>query len=725
MRSKVFEFGPFQLDPAQQQLSRRGTRLKLPPSRLRLLLLFLTRHGDLLTREEIAACLWSDAQNVDIMSGINTAVNQLRAHLGDDPASPKYIETVIGAGYRFIASVSEGEAPGNPGVEIPQEPEAATTVEGSSAPEAASVSAAGGVNRKRMTTIAMAAAVVLCILFIFYLIQGSAFRGSVPQADFGMARVTDSGDIQFADISPDGNYLVYVRNASGLQSLLLKQLTSGRVLELATMGEDECPGLAFSPDGNYVYFVRRKPLQPGGELYRVPFLGGTPTMLMSGVSGAPAISPDGRRVAFVRSTLSTHGQDSIVIASVDGSDERVLALYDAPGIPFNRITWTADGKSLVYPLQSNLMAIPAEGGTAHPLPGEKWAEIDDVRQLPQSNDLILVGQLPGSASPQIFEISLVGGKARPITHDLSGYTEVRPTADGKALLALQRLILSSIQVLKRGNGTEPRTLHDENQNRDGFDGLAWTPQGNIVYLTEPDGRGQLMQVDDDGSNSRRLAGSDPPEAFSDPAVSPRGDFIAIVKWRNNDGANIWRMDMDGSNEKSLTNGTQDFPPSVTPDGQWVVYGSVQGDRSVLMKVPSHGGPATRLTDYNADLPAVSPDGKWIACYRRSQQNQPTNLTIIPLDGGPPAKVFQLPVTAIPLPPAWTPDGRAVGFISSVNGVGNLWQQPVAGGSAVPVTHFTSGKIFNFKWSRDGKLALSRGTETVDAILIKNFRQIGQ
>ena len=71
--------------------------------------------------------------------------------------------------------------------------------------------------------------------------------------------------------------------------------------------------------------------------------------------------------------------------------------------------------------------------------------------------------------------------------------------------------------------------------------------------------------------------------------------------------------------------------------------------------------------------------------------------------------------------AWTPDGRAVSFVNHENGVSNIWQQPVSGGSPTPVTHFKSGTIFNFQWSRDGRLALSRGSEMTDAVLIKNFR----
>jgi Tol biopolymer transport system component len=215
---------------------------------------------------------------------------------------------------------------------------------------------------------------------------------------------------------------------------------------------------------------------------------------------------------------------------------------------------------------------------------------------------------------------------------------------------------------------------------------------------------------------------DKQELLSNPVVSPRGDFMAVTQWFHGDAANIWRIDIPSGEEKRLTTGQQDFPPSITPDGQSVIYGSLQGEESVLMKVSSQGGPAVRLTDYNADYPSVSPDGNWIACFRNPHGNQPPSLAILPIAGGPPAKEFPLPETADPPPLVWTPDGRAVAFVNSVNGVGNIWQQPVAGGPAEPVTHFNSGKIFKFDWSRDGRLALSRGTEAVDAVLIRNFRE---
>ncbi len=118
--------------------------------------------------------------------------------------------------------------------------------------------------------------------------------------------------------------------------------------------------------------------------------------------------------------------------------------------------------------------------------------------------------------------------------------------------------------------------------------------------------------------------------------------------------------------------------------------------------------------------ALAEDGKWIACVYFPGQNRPVSLAIVPFAGGQPAKLFPLPVTS-DYPFLWTPDGHAISFVNSVNGVGNIWEQPVAGGPPKPVTHFTSDKIFWYGWSRDGRLALSRGTDQTDAVLIKNFR----
>ena len=71
---------------------------------------------------------------------------------------------------------------------------------------------------------------------------------------------------------------------------------------------------------------------------------------------------------------------------------------------------------------------------------------------------------------------------------------------------------------------------------------------------------------------------------------------------------------------------------------------------------------------------------------------------------------------------WTPDGRALTYIDTINGVSNIWSLPLDGGPPKQLTDSKTDQIFWFDFSRDGKqLALSRGTQTSDVILIRDFK----
>jgi Tol biopolymer transport system component len=287
-------------------------------------------------------------------------------------------------------------------------------------------------------------------------------------------------------------------------------------------------------------------------------------------------------------------------------------------------------------------------------------------------------------------------------------------------MAVQRVELSAIVSAIPGRESESRRLTAENQNSNGALGLAWTPDGRIVYASRSEQRVEITVIGSDGSNPRQILAGSANSSISDLAVSPRGDLLAISLWFEGDRANLWLIDMKDGHEKKLTNGQQDFPPSFTPDGQWIVYGSVQGDKPVLMKIPAQGGTPLQITNYPADSPAVSPDGQWIACSYVPQPDRSPLLAILPIAGGPPVRTFPLPETAKTSHMAWTPGGTGVSFVNDVNDVSNIWQQPIAGGPALQMTHFTSGKILDFQWSRDGRLALSRGTELTDVVALRNF-----
>ncbi len=77
-----------------------------------LLILLVTRRGELVTRDDIIARLWGDGIFVDVETGVNTAVRKIRQALNDSSDDPAFIETVTGKGYRFVASVNSKHSPG-------------------------------------------------------------------------------------------------------------------------------------------------------------------------------------------------------------------------------------------------------------------------------------------------------------------------------------------------------------------------------------------------------------------------------------------------------------------------------------------------------------------------------------------------------------------------------------------------------------------------------------
>jgi DNA-binding winged helix-turn-helix (wHTH) protein len=103
--SASFRFGGFELDPAAYTLRRTGQRIRLEKIPMEVLVLLVRRPGLLVTRAEIQAALWGTDVFVEHDSGINTAVRKIRRALGDDAEHPRFLETVVGKGYRFIASL--------------------------------------------------------------------------------------------------------------------------------------------------------------------------------------------------------------------------------------------------------------------------------------------------------------------------------------------------------------------------------------------------------------------------------------------------------------------------------------------------------------------------------------------------------------------------------------------------------------------------------------------
>src|SRR5712691_5105150 len=98
-------FGPFEYDDLSGDLSKYGTLLRLQGKPLQILSFLVNRPGQIISRDELQRHLWEGTTFVDFEQGLNSAVNKLRQTLGDSADQPRYVETVPGRGYRFIAPV--------------------------------------------------------------------------------------------------------------------------------------------------------------------------------------------------------------------------------------------------------------------------------------------------------------------------------------------------------------------------------------------------------------------------------------------------------------------------------------------------------------------------------------------------------------------------------------------------------------------------------------------
>ncbi len=102
MRRGISAAGEIELDLGRYELRRRGRRVKLEKKPMELLIFLVSRREQLISREEIVGKLWRSDLFVDTETNINNIVRKIRTALGDNAAKPRFLETVVGKGYRFV-----------------------------------------------------------------------------------------------------------------------------------------------------------------------------------------------------------------------------------------------------------------------------------------------------------------------------------------------------------------------------------------------------------------------------------------------------------------------------------------------------------------------------------------------------------------------------------------------------------------------------------------------
>jgi Tol biopolymer transport system component/DNA-binding winged helix-turn-helix (wHTH) protein len=748
----LYEFREFHLDLTEKVLLRNGSVIPITPKVFETLQVFIEYPGRLIEKVELMQKLWQD-QFVE-ESNLTFNIKMLRKALGDSASKPRFIETVPKRGYRFIAEVSRvkdvkeeivrkderQENFGSPGphhFSAHQTPASAAVVAladwrhkpdehkpveiapGNSPAKLELLPAIPIVDRKSNYYFFIMAGVILAVALTGFGLY--KFSGSTASAtDFQKLRLTSNGKTKLAALSPDGKYFAYVLDNEGKQSLWLKNIATGSDVSILPESENVSFGrIVFSPDGDHIFYGAT------GNVYRIPVLGGTPKKILSGPGSMVSFSPDGKQITFMRYSSQSEETAAVVIANIDGTDEKILASSRRPNIFLRSAAWSPDGKVIAC------IAMDAEGyqqvvtvnvadGAISTLPASRWNSILQIAWQPDGNSLIaLVAET--NILFQIWSLPYPGGEGKKITDDAQTYLNFSLSADGKSMVAVQAALETHLWLLPTGEeASRAKQLTHGVAKYDGFLSIHWAGDNRIIFENAPNGHPAGWSMDAEGQGLKEIL----PAAYMS-AASPDGNFL-VYQSKEKDGTGLFRYSVKDAEKKRLTTNADIFP-AISPDGKWVVFERFSDDMA-LWKVPLDGGEAIKFEDVPGFLtyPAISPDGKFIALIYGGVSKAPS-IVIVPTEGGKIVNEFNVQIESTPnqgkIALQWTPDGQAINYVSLVDNVSNIWRQPIDGGPPVQVTNFESGRIFNFAYSPHGeKLALSRGSFNRDVVLISKVSQ---
>ena len=537
-----------------------------------------------------------------------------------------------------------------------------------------------------------------------------------PFQNFTINRITETGDVSKAAISPDGKYLVHAVFKDNKSSLWLRHISTNSNAQIVPPSELGFSGLTFSPDGAYIFFTRRS--VPGGtrDLFQVATLGGDPRLLIHDVEGTVSFSPDGQRIAFGREASG----DSLeyIVAPINGGPEQSLLKVPA-GITTKdpHPAWSPDGKTIVVAAQggssdkenSILLAVDPSTGKQRAL-SNPHQYFQDPIWLPDGSGLLVLW-IDTGVIRQIGFVSFPEGAFRRVTTDVNSYAGLSISKDGKSLATVLSEGHAHMNIYSATQPSDPPLAQFTSPTNQWWWNFTWTKDDSIIVQQEP--KLVILHPGSSTASDFSLTTAATPSACRD------GKEILFFS-PNVPG--IRAMDSNGNHIVQITSGANDVGPRCSPDSKWVYYLSLAATGPRMMRASLNGGapqPFSHVTQSGwFDL---SPDGKLVA-VDISTPNNP-DLAIISSDSGETVRTFKPEKAMAGESFRFSPDSRAIAYAAAQEKGETLWQQPLDGSAGKSLLAPEVGSIPNFFWSPDGsKLAVIRHFGADDVAILRDQSQ---
>jgi DNA-binding winged helix-turn-helix (wHTH) protein/Tol biopolymer transport system component len=623
--SPNYEFGGFRLDTALQVLiAPSGETMPLPSRAFATLRYLVERSGEVVDKAAIMATVWP--KTVVAENNLNQCILALRKALGELPGERRFILTVPGRGYKFIAAVRV----------VPHERSAPA-----SSPVAVLQTVRRTPHRRRWTTVAGIGALALLGVGL-WLKFGRGHPVTLP-AEY--EQLTDVTDIATAPVlSPDGHLLAFIRNGSafmGSGQIWLKVLPAGEPVQL-TNAHGPIWAPAFTPDGAKVVYSAIDLQHGTWDTWSVPVAGGADaTKFLPNAQGLTYIGP--REVMYSEFKVGLHLG---VVTSLDDrsrhrdvylpSHERGMAHFSFLSPDRKSVLVAEMGPTGAF---ERCRVLPFDGSSSGYAVGP-WVGCTSAAWAPDGQWMYFGGLAKGGS--HLWRQHFPDGEPQQITFGPDEEQTVFAAADGRSLLTS---IGHTQSTLWLHNASGERILTTE-----GKVASPWlSADAHRVYFLTARGEApgvalSRMQIDT-GAQEALVPGF----SILEYDVSPdeqRVVFTTVI-----DGVRqLWLAPLDRRTPPVLLVRGGDQPAF---GGGFVFFRRIGEHASYLHRVKLDGSSETQLLPYPIiEIFAVAPDGKAVVLVRPAAGNL-IDAWAVPIDSASPARVINRSYS----PTQWSRDGK--------------------------------------------------------------------